>query len=248
MPSRANVLHPVSLVSGPQDLAAGQQRLANFLQPLNAHDSTYAGEPEISAGSARQVTASRLYLCRVLAQMSRRLPQTQAFSSFFETRAEVLAALQPQLRYLIDLEPSEPNMRRFWQQSELIAAMTRMDDRGVDLRLEPLQMLALANATHDATHNPATCVRRELLRANTNRRDANPRHEDGPVRVGRRSQLEAALTDLVHMPAPNIPVATYSSPLQRAALRQTLGITPTFARPPAPYPAARGLADSDRSR
>jgi hypothetical protein len=180
--------------------------------------------------------------------MSRRLPRTQAFSSFFEARAEVLAALQPQLRYLIDVEPAEPNMRRFWQQSELTAAMTRMEERGVDLLLEPLQMLALANATHDVTHNLATCLRRELLRRNSILRDANPRHEDGPVRIGRRSQLEAILTDLVHMPAPNIPVATYSAPLQRAALRQTLDMTPTSARPPTPYPAARGLAASDHSR
>jgi hypothetical protein len=247
-PSRSNVFHPVSLVSAPEDLAAGQQRLANFLRPLDVHDSAYAGEREISADSARQVTASQLCLCRVFGQMSRRLPQTQAFVGVFEARAEVLAALQPQLRFLVDVEPAEPNMRRFWQQGELTTATTRMEDQDVDLRLHPLQMLALANATHDVTHNLGMCLRRELLRGNSNLRDANPRHEEGPVRVSRRSRLEATVTDLVHMPAPNIPVATYSTPLQRAALRRTLDVTPTAGRPPAPYPAARGLAASDHGR
>ena len=188
------------------------------------------------------------YLCRVFGQMARRLPQTQAFAGFFEARAEVLTELQPQMRYLIDVEPTEPNIRRFWQQSELTTAMTRMEDQRVDLRLEPLQMLALANATHNVTHHLGTCVRRELMRGNANLRDADPRHQDGPVSVSRRSRLETTLTDLAHMPAPNIPVATYSAPLQRAALRQTLDVTPTSARPPAPYPAARGLAASDHSR
>jgi hypothetical protein len=239
------VLTPVSLVSAPEDLAAGQQRLANFLRPLDAHDSSYAGEPEISADSARQITASQLYLCQVFGQMSRRLPQTQAFVGVFETRTELLAALQPQLRFLVDVEPAEPNMRRFWQQGELTAAITRMVDQGVDLRLNPLQMLALANATHDVTRNLGRCLRRELLRGNSNLRDANPRHEDGPVRVGRRSRLEATVTDLVHMPAPNIPVATYSTPLQRAALRQTLETTPTAPRPPSPFPAARSSEAPD---
>jgi len=245
-PSRSNVSHPVSLVSAPEDLAAGQQRLANLLRPLYAHNSAYAGEPEISADSARQITASQLYLCRVFGQMSRRPPQTQAFVEVFEARAEVLATLQPQMRFLTDVEPAEPNMRRFWQQGELTTAITRMEDQGVDLRLHPLQMLALANATHDVTHNLGRCLRRELLRGNSNLRDANPRHEDGPVRVGRRSRLEATVTDLVHMPAPNVPVATYSTPLQRAALRQTLDMTPTAPRPPSPYPVVRSLGTSGR--
>lgn len=244
----SNVLHPVSLVSAPEDLAAGQRRLANFLRPINAHDSTYAEEPEISADSARQVTASQLYLSRVFGQMARRSTKTHPFVGFFEARAELLAALQPQLRFLVDVEPAEPNMRRFWQQGELTTAINRMEDQGVDLRLQPLQMLALANSTHEVTHNLGTCLRRELLRGNSNLRDSNPRHEDGPVRVGRDSRLEHTVTDLVHMPAPNTPVATYSTPLQRAALRQTLDVTPTSARPPAPYPATRGSVASGYGR
>ncbi len=188
------------------------------------------------------------YLCRVFAQTSRRLAQTQTFVGHFEDRAELLAALQPQLRFLVDLTPAEPNMRRFWQQGELTTAITRMEDHGIELRLQPLQMLALANSTHAVTHNLGTCLRRELLRANSNLRDGNPRYQDGPVRVGRRTRLETTVTDLVHMPAPNTPVETYSAPLQRAALRQTLDMTPTSARPPAPYPAVRDPIAYDHSR
>ena len=70
--------------------------------------------------------------------------------------------------------------------------------------------------------------------------EPHPRHRDGPVRVGRRSRLEATLTDLVNMPAPSEPAARFSNPLQRAALQQSLNLTPTTsARPPTPFPAAR---------
>jgi len=200
------------------------------------------GEPEITADSARQLTASQLHLCRVFANMAAGSPKTAVFVSFFTERTEVLEALQPQLRHLIDVSPQESNMRRFWQQSEITAAITRMEDQGLELRLQPDQMLALANATHHVTHNLGRSLRRELLRGHSNLRDGNPRHEDGPVRVGRRSRLEATVTDLVNMPAPTAPVAQFSTPLQRAALRQTLDITPTHRRPPSPYPDARSVS------
>jgi len=109
-------------------------------------------------------------------------------------------------------------------------------------------MLALANATHEVTHNLGRSLRRELLRSTGNLRDGHPRHEDGLARVGRRSRLEATLTDLANMPAPKSPVAQFSSPLQRAALRETLEMTPTAPRPPSPYPAARSLRTSGRGR
>lgn len=246
--SRSTVLHPVALVSAPEDLADAQLRLAGFLRPLHAHDSTYAGDPEISADSARQITASQLYLCRLFSQMSRGSPQARTFTHFFDARAEVLAALQPLLRFLIDVEPDEPNMRRFWQQSELTAAATRMEDRGIGLRLPPGQMLALANATHDVTHNLGLCLRRELLRTNSNLRVADPRHDEGPMRVGRYSRLTATATDLVNLSPTNTPVAAYSIPLQRAALRQQLDVIATAAQPPIPYPAAHGVNASDCRR
>jgi hypothetical protein len=100
-------------------------------------------------------------------------------------------------------------------------------------------MIELARATHEITHNLGRALRRELLRGSSNLRNGHPRHEDGPVRVGRRSRLEATLTDLVNVPAPPLPVAQFTSPLQRAALVQTLDMAPTARRPPPPYPAAR---------
>ena len=139
-------------------------------------------------------------------------------------------------------------MPRFWQHSGLTAAITRMRDQGIELTLQPLQMLARANATDEVTHILGRSLRRELLRPNSNLRDGHPRHEDGPARVGRRSRLEATLTDLVNMPAGTSPVAQFSSPLQRAALRQTLDMTATALRPPSPYPAARSIGTSAYGR
>lgn len=237
----STVVEPVSLVSTPADLAAAQQRLARFLRPMMASDAFYADEPEISADSARQVTASQLYLCRAFARAAGQSAKTNLFTAFFEERLEVLESLQPQISHLADLKGEhEPNMRRFWQQSELTTAVARMEDHGVPIRLQPTQMIELAKATHEVTHNLGKALRSELLRGNSNLIDAHPRHRDGPVRVGRRSRLETTLTDLINLPAPNEPVARFSNPLQRAALRQALDLTPTSpARTPTPFPAAR---------
>ncbi|RHW29016.1 hypothetical protein D0Z08_00890 [Nocardioides immobilis] len=209
-----------------------------------AFDSAFSGEPEVSADSARQLTASQLHLCRVFSKMAARAPKTATFVSFFDARGEVLESLQPQLRHLVDVSPQEPNMRRFWQQGEITAAITRMEDQGLVVTLQPHQMLALANATHEVTHNLGRSLRRELLRSSSNLRDGSPRHVGGPVRVRRGSRLEATLADLVNLPAPRSPVAQFSNPLQRAALRQTLDMTPTAPRPPSPFPAARSLGTS----
>lgn len=244
----SKVVHPVSLVSVPEDLAAAQERLATYLRPMVAFDSAFSGEPEISADSARQVIASQLHLCRVFADMATRSPKTVMFAPFFNERAGVLEALQPKVTHLIDVTAHEPDMRRFWQQGELTAAISRMQERGVELTLQPHQMLALANATHEVTYHLGRSLRRELLRSSSNLRDGSPRHAGGPVRVGRGSRLEATLTDLVNMPAPRSPVAQFSNPLQRAALRQTLDMTPTAPRPPSPFPAARALGTSGYSR
>jgi hypothetical protein len=244
----SNILHPVTLVSAPEDIAAAQQRLARFLRPITTRNSMYLGEPEISADSARQITASQLHLCRVFAQMAARSPKTTGFEGFFLERAEVLAALQPQISHLVDLIAQEPERRRFWQQGEVTVAITRMREQRIELRLQPHQLLTLANATHDVTRNLGRSLRRELLRSTSNLRDGHPRHADGPLRVGRGSRLEATLTDLVNMPAPTSPVARFSTPLQRAALRHTLDMTPTAPRPPSPYPAARSLGTSGSGR
>jgi hypothetical protein len=241
----STVVELVSLVSTPDDLADAQQRLARFLRPLHASDAFYAAEPEITADSARQVTASQLYLCRAFAKAARQSAKTSMFAALFEERAEVLESLQPQISHLLDVsEERDPNMRRFWQQSELTTAVARMEDQGVPIRLQPTQMVELAKATHEVTHNLGKALRRELLRTNSNLRDGNPRHADGPVRVGRRSRLEATLTDLINMPAPKLPVAQFNNPPQRAALRRTLDMTPTASQPPSPFPAARSLGTS----
>ena len=168
-----------------------------------ASDAFYADEPEITADSARQVTASQLYLCRAFAKAAGQSAKTSMFAAFFAERAEVLESLQPQISHLADVMPArEPNMRRFWQQSELTTAVARMEDHGVPIRLQPTQMVELAKATHEVTHNLGKALRRELLRGNTNLIDAHPRHADGPVRVGRRSRLETTLTDLVNIAGP----------------------------------------------
>lgn len=234
------VVQPVTLVSAPEDLAAAQQCLGRFLRPLMAYDSAFAGEPEISADSARQVTASQLYLCRAFAQAAALSSKASMFVAFFTERAEVLEALQPQISHLVDVSDHEPNMRRFWQQSELTTAVARMEEQGVQIWLQPAQMSELAKATHEVTHNVGKALRRELLRGTSNLLDGHPRNQEGPVRVGRRSRLETTLTDLVNMPAPSQPVARFSNPLQRAALKQSLDLTPSASRPPTPFPAARG--------
>lgn len=240
-PAASTLVEPVTMVSTPSDLAAAQQRLGRFLRPMRATDAFYAGEPEITADAARQVTASQLFLCRAFAAAADTSPKTRMFAAFFAERAEVLESLQPQISHLADVTAAqEPNMRRFWQQSELTTAVVRMEDRGVPIRLQPTQMVELAGATHEVTHNLGRALRRELLRTNSNLVDAHPRHREGPVRVGRRSRLEATLTDLVNMPAPSEPAARFSNPLQRAALQQSLNLTPTpSSRPPTPFPAAR---------
>lgn len=117
-----------------------------------------------------------------------------------------------------------------------------MEEAGESLQLQPTQMVELAKATHQVTHNLGKALRRELLRGNSNLIDAHPRH-DSPVRVGRRSRLEATVTDLVNLPEPSQPVARFSNPLQRAALQQTLNLTPTpSTRPPTPFPTSRAAA------
>ena len=166
-------------------------------------------------------------------------PEAAALAAEFTSRAEILEAIQPQLRYLVDVDAHGHDKHRMWQQGEITAAVRRMQRDGVELSLAPAQLLDLANATHEVTNNLARSLRRELLRGNSNLRIADPTNQVGATRVARRSHLEAALTDLVNQPPPTEPVSRFSTPLQRAALRQTLDVTPTRPRPPSPYPAAR---------
>lgn len=235
------VLQPVSMVSTPADLAAAQLRLSRFLRPLSASDAFYAEEPEMTADAARQITTSQIYLCRAFARASNQSAKTRVLGLFFTERSEVLESLQPAINYLADVKTDkEPDMRRYWQQSEITTAVARMKLRGVPIRLNPVQMTELARATHEVIHNLGKGLRRELLRGNSNLIDARPLHTEGPVRVGRGSRLETTLTDLVNAPAPSEPVTRFINPLQRAALQQALNLTPSSsARPPTPFPAVR---------
>ncbi|UUZ59590.1 hypothetical protein [Nocardioides sp. B-3] len=79
----SNVAQPVSMVSTPADPAAAQLQLSGFLRPLSANDVFYAEEPEVSADSARQITAGQLYLCRVFAKASDQSTKTSVFGAFF---------------------------------------------------------------------------------------------------------------------------------------------------------------------
>lgn len=237
----STLVKPVAMVSTPADLAAAQQRLARFLRPLAVNDSFCTDQPDITADSARQITASQLFLCRAFEKASEQSAKTSTFGSFFRERAEVLESLQPQLRHLADVKgDKEPDMRRYWQQSELTTAVARMGARGIPIRLQPTQMAELARATHDVTHNLGKALRRELLRNNSNLIDAHRRDHDGPVITVRNSPLAAALTDLVNMPTLREPAARLCNPLQRAALQESLNLTPSLStRPPTPFPATR---------
>jgi len=237
----STVLQPVALVGGPEDLAPAQRRLARFLKPTMAGDAFFDDEPEITADAARQVTASQLYLCRTFAQAAEASPKTRGLAAFFIERAEVLEELQPRIAHLVDVaDGRDPNKRSSWQQGELTSAVVRMEDQGVAIRLQPTQMVELAKATHEVTRNLGKALRRELLQSDTHLIDAKPDRGHGPSRVTRHSPIETTLTDLVNLHAPSELVTRFSNPLQRAALQQTLHITPTTStHPPMPFPAAR---------
>jgi hypothetical protein len=157
----------------------------------------------------------------------------------------MLKDIQPRLRYLVDVDRHTRSKPRMWQQGELTAAMTRMQRDGRDLTLTGPELLELANATHEVTHNYGRLLRRELLRDTTNLRVSVPGQDVGNTRVYRGSGLEARLTDLVNQPAPISPVARYSTPANRLALRATLDAAPTLMHPPSPFPAARGFGAYD---
>lgn len=241
------VVAPVALVGGPEDLAAAQRRLARFVKPTTPSD-TFDDEPEITADAAKHVVASQLQLCRVFARAAEASAATRTLAAFFSDRADVLEELRPKINHLVDAhERRDPtNKRSSWQQSELVNAVERMETGGDPIRLEPAQVLELAKATHEVTHNLATSLRRELLRGNSNLLDADPTVPAAPSRVTRYSPVDRTLTDLAALPAPSEPAARFSNPLQRAALQQTLNLTPTLtsgpARAPTPFPTARGAS------
>lgn len=68
----------------------------------------------------------------------------------------VATFLRPHLRHLVDVSPQEPNMRRFWQQGEITAAITRIEDQGPRADSPAHRTLGSANAAHDARKGPAS--------------------------------------------------------------------------------------------
>jgi hypothetical protein len=233
------VLGPVQTITKPTELAMAQRRLATFLKPMHRNDSFYDGRPEIDANTARMVIASQAFLTRLFERLTAQAPGADSIRAEFASRREILEHIQASMAYLIDAERRGRSHRAAWQQGELTTAVRRMLRDRTDMRMSPTQLLDLASATHAATHNAGKALRRELLRDTSNLRLADPTKAIGPTRVYRKHPLERCLSDLVNVQAPSESVARYVSPLQRAALRATLEMTPTSRRPPSPYPRAR---------
>jgi hypothetical protein len=228
---------PVYLVSTPSDLIGAQRRLASYVRPIHASNSAYTGEPLISAGTARHLVSSQLFLTGLFADIARTHPRASVLTEDFRIRAELLQIIQPRLRYLEDIRSHQVDHLPRNQQGEITYAVRRMIRDGKPFALSGAQVLDLANATHEVNLHFATSLRRELARADSNLGLAHPIHKTRILQVGQKSPLDNALRDLIHVPAPAIPVTEFSSPLQRAALRGTLELTPTEGRIPCPYPA-----------
>lgn len=228
----------IYLVSTATDLIAAQRRLASYLRPLSGMSSAYRGEPLISASTARQVVSSQLFLTSLFAEVAAAHPTAGSLAREFTARKETLESIQPRLRYLTDVRSHEVDRHVRAQQGELTSAVRRMKRDGKPFALTGAQILDLATATHQVHLHFATSLRREIRRQDSNLGLAHPIHRKRIRPVGRRSQLDVALTDLISLPAPATPVSEFSSPLMRAALRGTLDLTPTQNRVPCPYPAA----------
>lgn len=228
---------PVYLVSTPSDVIVAQWRLAAYLRPLTTGDPEYLARPHIAAATARQVVSSQMFLTGLFADVASHHSRASALVAEFTTREEMLKSISPQLRYLEDVKKYELDWHSRYQQIEITTAVKAWTRNGKPMSLTSAQLLDLSNATHEVTHNLGKSLRRELLREDSNLGKAHPIHRNRVTRVGRRSKLDAALTDLVNLRAPATPVSEYTAPLQRAALRGTLDLTPTAAQLPRPLPS-----------
>ncbi len=187
------------------------------------------------------VVTSQHALTERFEHLSRQTPGAEALAAHFAQRREILGDIHSHLRRLVDLEPQGRNTGACWQQVELSTAVARLLRTTPTLTLSTAQWQDLATATHEVTQNLATTMRRELLRDTSNLRMEDATRQVGRTRVHRRHPLERSLTDLVNLPTPSAPIATYISPRQRAALSTTLAVTPTGHRAPSPYPAPVNL-------
>jgi hypothetical protein len=202
VPGPREVAGPVLTVSGPAELADAQRRLARYLRPTHGNDAHFSGAPEIDTSTARMVVASQVFLTKQFELMALRTPGGEGLGAEFASRREILEDIQTGMARLVDLDDRGRNMRASWQQGELTTSLRRSQRRGDDLRLTPTQLLDLANATHEVTHNAAKALRRELLRETSSLRIADPTGQVGHTRVYRKHPLERALTDLINLPAP----------------------------------------------
>ncbi|KRF07320.1 hypothetical protein ASG88_00180 [Nocardioides sp. Soil777] len=238
---KPRVSSPVYTVHEAGDLAAAQRQLARYLRPLHGSDAFYDAEPEIDTHTVRMVVTSQHALTERFEHLSRQTPGAEALAAHFAQRREILGDIHSHLRRLVDLEPQGRNTGACWQQVELSTAVARLLRTTPTLTLSTAQWQDLATATHEVTQNLATTMRRELLRDTSNLRMEDATRQVGRTRVHRRHPLERSLTDLVNLPTPSAPIATYISPRQRAALSTTLAVTPTGHRAPSPYPAPVNL-------
>jgi hypothetical protein len=221
---------PVQIIRSVSDLAPAQVRLARALTPMATQNSAYAGEPHISAQTARLVTAGQLFVAQVSHQATARAPGGREILPGIEQRIDRLSEVDRHLAYLVD---DDPDLRTagtlpHWQQTEITTSIQRMLRRGRELgSLTARDADALEDASRAACRQFATVLRRELVRDDSNLRIADPSQQVGATRVHRASPLGRALTDLVNSSQPVGP-ATTTVGVQRAVLQHTVDTTPAY--------------------
>lgn len=227
------ILGMESMVQTPEQFVAALEHLTDRLRPARATDlvRTAAHVPVIGADDSRYLVSNQMQVCHSLARLADYTPSGRTFVSFFEGRAKVMAALQMNMRYLVDVHEAPTDLARTWWQEEVTSAVVSIEDRLDELQapgsnsspaatpdvgpavdqfvtMGSAQMKAVAEAVHATTVMLGRTMRREFLREFSNVRNADPRYRGLQKKVLRRSQLEATLTDLVNSPSPDPSVPT----------------------------------------
>ena len=225
----------VHLVSTPTDVVTAQQQLARYLNPLDSHSVHFRHDPHLSAGTARQVVTSQLFVCDFLQQACESQPKATPLADHFSTQRELLGAVLPRMAYLTDRRPYEGDRHTRHQQVEITYAISGWARDSKAVSFTSAQLSSLANSTRDVTQTLAVSLRRELGRPDSNLGRAHPIHKTRITQYSKHHGLYVALTDLANAPAPTTPISEHYAPMQRAALRLTLDLTPTDDATPMPY-------------
>lgn len=232
---KSSVLNSVTLVPKPSRLAAAQRRLAGYIT------ATSDDEPRprpMTSTFASTFVAGQIALCDDLALAARQSPATHHYADAFIQRRDTLQALAPEMALLKNATSPTEFMLRMWQQQEITTSVARMHRDGSFI-LTPLDFAEVAQASHVVHTSFAKGLRRDLLNTDSDLRQGTPDTGTPPVRVIRRSPLDAALTDLANLPAPSFPVAQLGQVSQRTALREAVNRTPSFETR-SPFPQRRG--------